>query len=84
MAEPRLASQSLEVLWKDPLTSTWCGPDPVLIWGRSHVCIFPRSAPGPLWLSEHLVRQIDGSPQLTPSSEDEEALYLSRKFDSVY
>lgn len=65
VAEPRLASQSPEVLWKDPLTSTWRGPDPVLIWGRGHVCIFPRSAPGPCWLPERLVKQIDGSPQLT-------------------
>ena len=83
MAEPGLASQSPEVLWKDPLTSTWRGPDPVLIWGRGHVCIFPRSAPGPCWFPERLVKQIDGSPQLTTSSEDEAALHLSLRFDSV-
>lgn len=40
---------------KTPLTGLWQGHDPVLIWGRGHVCIFPKSATGPHWLPEWLV-----------------------------
>lgn len=40
------------VRWKDPLMSLWQGTDPVLIWGRGHVCVFPKSATSPRWLPE--------------------------------
>lgn len=32
------------------------GPDPVLIWGRGHVCVFPQDAENARWLPERLVR----------------------------
>jgi hypothetical protein len=32
------------VLWKDPLTRTWNGPDPVLIWERGSLCIYSQTA----------------------------------------
>jgi hypothetical protein len=45
------------VIWKDPLTGQWMGPDPVLMWGRGFLCIFPRDADSPCWISERLVQQ---------------------------
>ena len=44
------------VRWKDPTEGRWYGPDPVLIWGRGHVCVFPQNAKAPRWLPERLVR----------------------------
>lgn len=45
--------------WKDPLTGQWNGPDPVLIWGRGHVCVFPQGADGARWLPERLVQHAE-------------------------
>ena len=47
------------VTWKDPITNQWHGPDPVLIWGWGHVCVFPQDAEAPCWLPERLVCQIE-------------------------
>ena len=44
------------VRWKDPIEGRWHGPDPVLIWGRGHVCVFPQNAEALRWLPERLVR----------------------------
>ncbi|MGU0302745.1 hypothetical protein ACVXKL_28900 [Klebsiella pneumoniae] len=33
-----------KVFWKDPLVGKWYGPDPIIIWGRGHVCVFPQDA----------------------------------------
>jgi hypothetical protein len=35
------------VMWKDPLTGLWMGPDPVLMWGGGFLCIFPRDTDSP-------------------------------------
>lgn len=35
------------VRWKDLVTNEWHGPDPILVWGRGHVCIFPEGADRP-------------------------------------
>jgi hypothetical protein len=43
-------------MWKDPLTNQWMGPDPMLMWGRGFLCIFPRDADSPHWIPESLVR----------------------------
>ena len=40
-------NQFAEVLWKDPLTFKWYGPDPVLIWGRGHACVYDTQGNGP-------------------------------------
>lgn len=59
------------VRWKDPLTGSWNGPDPVLIWGRGHVYVFPQDEDGPRCLPERLVRlasssdRCDAHPVLT-------------------
>lgn len=45
-----------EVIWKDTLSNQWHGPDPVLMWGRGHVCVFPRSSDSPIWVPERLVK----------------------------
>ena len=44
-----------KVFWKDPLVEKWYGPDPVLIWRRGHVYIFPQDAKAPRWLPKRLV-----------------------------
>ena len=51
-----------EVRWRDLLTNQWNGPDPVLIWGRGHVCVFPRDAEDPRWVPERLVRFYGSGP----------------------
>ncbi|XP_039723118.1 endogenous retrovirus group K member 5 Gag polyprotein-like [Pteropus medius] len=33
--------------------------DPVLIWGRGHVCVFPQGADGARWLPERLVQHAE-------------------------
>ena len=70
MATSTAQGASAQVLWKDPLTNIWNGPDSVLIWGRGHVCVFPRSADSPRWLPERLVKQIDDKKDPTADSED--------------
>ena len=49
-----------------PLTNTWNGPNPVLIWGRGSVCIFSQNKDGAQWLPERLVHQVD--TDLEPST----------------
>lgn len=56
---PGPAAEAL-VCWKDPLIGAWQGRDPVLVWGRGHVCVFPRDADSPRWFPEHLVKQHHG------------------------
>ena len=51
------------VKWQDPLTNTWNGPDSVLIWGKSSVCIFSQKEDGALWLPGRLVCQLDTDPE---------------------
>lgn len=54
-------NQYAKVMWKDPLTSRWHGPDPVLIWGRGSACIYDTQGWGgrPRWLPERLVKPIN-------------------------
>jgi hypothetical protein len=49
------------VMWKDPLTNQWMGPDPVLMGGRGFLCIFPRDADSLRWIPERLVRHHESS-----------------------
>ena len=44
------------VMWKDVLTGEWNGPDPVLVWARGSVCVFPQDQRQPLWVPERLTR----------------------------
>ena len=46
------------VMWKDVLLNKWKGPDPVLIWGRGSVCVFPQDKEVWQWILEQLIRQI--------------------------
>lgn len=43
--------------WKDVLTGSWNGPDPVLAWARGSVCMFPQNLAEPVWVPERLVRR---------------------------
>ena len=52
--------------WKDPANGTWKGPDPILIWGRGHVCVFSQDENQARWLPERLIRciqQKDNGPK---------------------
>lgn len=46
------------VQWKDLSTGTWRGPDPVLVWARGSVCVFPQDNEVPLWVPERCVRPV--------------------------
>ena len=43
------------VKWKDILTGTWHGPDPVLAWARGSVCVFPQDRQDPVLIPERLI-----------------------------
>ena len=43
---PKTDKNYATVMWGDPLTSKWNGPDPVLIWGRGSACIFDTKEGG--------------------------------------
>lgn len=45
------------ILWRDPLTNTWNGPDPAIIWGRGSVCVFDTKEIAGRWFPERLVKQ---------------------------
>ncbi|EGV97962.1 Pol polyprotein [Cricetulus griseus] len=51
-----------QVKWKDHCTGLQKGPDPVLIWGRGHVCLFFSQEENEVqWLPECLVRCVEQS-----------------------
>nr|KAF6462305.1 hypothetical protein HJG59_011339 [Molossus molossus] len=62
--------QFASVLWKDLLTNSWHGPDPVLIWGRGSVCIYSKKMKSARWLPERLVKQIDQVKGITDNHID--------------
>jgi hypothetical protein len=37
---PSTTQNYTQALWKDPLSNKWQGPDPVLIWGKGHACVY--------------------------------------------
>lgn len=53
--------QYAKVMWKDPMTARWHGPDPVLIWGRGSACVYDTQEEGPRWLPERLIKPINPS-----------------------
>lgn len=53
---PQTASNFTTALWKDPLTAQWRGPDPVLIWGKGHACIYDSAAQNARWLPDRLIK----------------------------
>ena len=52
------ASYKGTVMWKDVLSGRWHGPDPVLVWARGSVCVFPQDHRQPLWVPERLTRVV--------------------------
>ena len=42
-------------IWKNLSDGTWYGPDPVMVWGRGAVCVFPQDSDNPIWVPEQLV-----------------------------
>ena len=55
-------TQQSMVKWKDVLTGSWKGPEPVLRWHRGSLCVFPQDAPVPLWVPERLTRLVAVEP----------------------
>lgn len=55
-ASDAAASPKPLVLWKDILTGKWNGPDPVFVWSRGSLCVFPQEKEAPIWIPERLVR----------------------------
>ena len=43
-------------MWRDPLSNKWQDPDPVLICGKGHACIYDSRAQNARWLPEHLIK----------------------------
>lgn len=52
------------VRWKDVITGSWHGPDPVLAWARGSVCVFPQDRQDPLWVPERLTRRCNKNEDL--------------------
>ena len=48
-----------KVLWKDVLEGTWKGLDPVIIWTRGLVCVFPQDQQNPVWVPECLICRVE-------------------------
>ena len=65
-----------------PSSGTWKGPDPILIWGRGHVCVFSQDENQARWLPERLIRciqQKDNGPGPGDSLADNRAAEGNRK-----
>ena len=58
------------VKWKDLLTGQWNGPDPVLVWARGSVCVFPQNRTDPVWVPERLTRKCNKTSQDEDSPAD--------------
>lgn len=53
---PSTKTDQAHVLWKDPLTGQWQGPDPVIVWGKGSACIYNSKEGGARWLPERLIK----------------------------
>lgn len=51
--------QYARVMWRDPLTAIWNGPDPVLIWARGSACVYDTKECNPRWLPARLVKPVN-------------------------
>ena len=58
------------VTWKDVLTGSWHGPDPMLAWARDSVCVFPQNQLDPIWVPERLVRKARGQTETEEDGEN--------------
>ena len=47
-------------------TNGWQGPDPVLIWGKGHACIYDSRAQNTRWLPDHLIKPYNSSREEKP------------------
>jgi hypothetical protein len=72
------------VLWKDPLTRTWNGPDPVLICRRGSVCIYSQTADVACWLPETLLKQIDNYNRSREEKPPENSFFFAGNMKILY
>ncbi|XP_051833373.1 uncharacterized protein LOC127549414 [Antechinus flavipes] len=59
------ANTYAQAMWRDPLSNRWQGPDPVLIWGKGHACIYDSQAQNARWLPERLIK-LHNPPRESP------------------
>ena len=52
------ASYKGTVMWKDVLSGQWHVPDPMLVWARGSVCVFPQDHCQLLWVPQRLTRVV--------------------------
>lgn len=70
--QPSTTDTYAQVLWKDPLTHQWHGPDPVLIWGKGHACVYDQFEQAAHWLPERLVKL--ANPTTLPGTAPEKSV----------
>lgn len=58
---PTTADNYKLAMWRDPLSRTWQGPDPVLIWGKGYACIYDSTAQNARWLPERFIKPFNPS-----------------------
>lgn len=54
-----------QAMWRDPLDHKRRGPDPVLIWGKGHACVYDTQAGNARWLPERLIK-LSNPPREAP------------------
>ena len=65
------------VKWKDILSGTWNGPDPVIVRSRGALCVFPQNQTDPIWVPERLTRTVPGHDEDCPDNTDADGLMES-------
>jgi hypothetical protein len=64
--------QLSQVLWKDMMTGGWHSPNPVLMWGRGHACVFPEDVENTIWMPSRFVKTLGAcGPTDEKASSDE-------------
>lgn len=53
---PSTATDYAQAMWRDPLSNKWQGPDPILIWGKGHACVYDTQAQNARWLPDRLIK----------------------------
>lgn len=65
------------VKWKDILSGTWNGPDPVIARSRGALCVFPQNRTDPIWVPERLTRKVPRHDEDRPENTDADGIVES-------
>ncbi|XP_056659782.1 MLV-related proviral Env polyprotein-like [Monodelphis domestica] len=71
---PHTTSNLAQVLWRDPLTGRWNGPDSVLTWGKGSACIFDKREQSARWIPSRLTKPFSPDNHIPPGSTPEKNL----------